>query len=128
MTENTTEVNLSPKAKKLLRSQSHEIEPVVWIGKEGMEKTIEEIKRQVKDKSLIKIKIRASALESADKAEMAEKIAKETGAEIISLVGNVITIFKPKEGWKKYGTRKIKQEKYIEEFEGLRSKKSLLRK
>ncbi|MBA2840558.1 RNA-binding protein [Methanococcus maripaludis] len=127
MTENT-EVKISSKAKKILRSQSHEIEPVVWVGKEGIEKTIEEIKRQIKDKSLIKIKVRKSALENGDKSEMAEKITKETGAEVISVVGNVITIFKPKEGWKKYSTKKTKKEKYVEEFEEMRSKKALLKR
>ncbi len=116
-----TEKRLSSKAKKMLRAQSHTITPVVWIGKEGVNKVILEIKRQIKDRGLIKVKIRKSALEHSDRKEIAEKIAIETNSEIVSLVGNVITLFKPREGWKKYTTKKPKKEKYIEEFEKFRS-------
>ncbi|MDK2790360.1 MAG: RNA-binding protein [Methanothermococcus sp.] len=125
MSEITKDKRVTSKAKKILRAKSHDIGPVVWVGKEGVDKVIAEVKRQLKDKSLIKIKIRKSALESEDKKEIAEKIARETNSEIISLVGNVITLFRPKEGWKSYSTRKIKKNKYIQEFEMFRSNRNL---
>ncbi len=113
-------IRLTSKAKKILRTQSHSITPVVWVGKEGVDKVILEAKRQIKDRGLIKIKIRNSALEQSSKKEIAEKIAKETNSEIVSLVGNVITLFKPREGWKRYLTKKPKKEKYVEQFEKFR--------
>ncbi|AEH06621.1 ribosome assembly RNA-binding protein YhbY [Methanothermococcus okinawensis] len=119
--KNSNEKRLTSKAKKMLRAQSHNITPVVWVGKEGVGKVIMEVKRQIKDRGLIKVKIRKGALEHSDKKEIAEKIAIETNSEIVSLVGNVITLFKPREGWKKYTTtKKPKKEKYIEEFEKFR--------
>ena len=118
--EKETEKRLTSKAKKMLRAQSHTITPVVWVGKEGVDKVILEVKRQIKDRGLIKVKIRKSALE-IDRKEIAEKIAAETNSEIVSLVGNVITLFKPREGWKRYTTKKPKKEKYIEEFEKFRA-------
>jgi RNA-binding protein len=118
--EGLKEIRLTSKAKKILRAQSHSITPVVWVGKEGVDKVILEVKRQIKDKGLIKVKIRTSALEHADRKEIAEKIATETNSEIVSLVGNVITLFKPREGWKRYMTKKPKKEKYVEQFEKFR--------
>ncbi|MBP2143792.1 RNA-binding protein [Methanococcus voltae] len=121
---------ITSKAKKILRSQSQAIEPVVWVGKEGVEKVIEEVRRQLKDKSLIKVKIRKSAIEGMEKDEIAKIITDSTDSEVVSIVGNVVTLFKPKEGWKKYTTCKPKTaktgDKYIEEFESLRSRKHLM--
>jgi RNA-binding protein len=119
-TNEIKEIRLNSKAKKMLRTQSHSITPVVWVGKEGVDKVILEVKRQIKDRGLIKVKIRTSALDKSNKKEIAEKIATETNAEIVSLVGNVITLFKPREGWKRYLTKKPKKEKYVEQFEKFR--------
>ncbi|UXM84582.1 ribosome assembly RNA-binding protein YhbY [Methanococcus aeolicus] len=113
------EKRLTSKAKKMLRAKSHSITPVVWVGKEGTDKVILEVKRQIKDRGLIKIKIRQGALDAEDKTDIAEKIANETNSEIVSLVGNVITLFKPREGWTRYNTTKPKKE-YIEQFEKFR--------
>ena len=120
-----TEKRLTSRAKKMLRAQSHTITPVVWVGKEGVDKVIMEVKRQIKDRGLIKVKIRKSALENSDRKEIAEKIATETNSEIVSLVGNVITLFKPREGWKRYTTKKPKKERYREEFEKFRAGRKL---
>ncbi|MFU8652824.1 ribosome assembly RNA-binding protein YhbY [Methanotorris formicicus] len=127
--ENQLSKRLTSKAKKMLRAKSHEIKPVVWIGKEGVDKVIEEVKRQLKDRGLIKVKIRKTVLIHVDKKEIAEKLAKETDSEIVSIVGHVITLFRPREGWKSYSSKKVKkekekEEKYITEFERLRKGKS----
>ena len=126
-TENTDSNNsqefkkrLTSRARKMLRAQSHTIAPVVWVGKEGVDKTIHEVKRQIKDRGLIKVKIKKGALENDTKENIAKKLSLETNSEIVSLVGNVITLFKPREGWKKYTTKKPKKTKYIEEFEKFR--------
>ncbi len=120
--KNIIEKRLNSKAKKILRGKSHEITPVVWVGKEGSDKVIDEVKRQIKDRGLIKIKIKPGALENEDKREIAEKIALATNSEIVSLVGNVITLFKPREGWSRYNTTKPKKE-YVEQFEKFRKDK-----
>jgi len=111
---------LTSKARKILRARSHLLSPVVWIGKEGVDKVINEVKRQIKDKGLIKVKIRRVALEKDTREDIARKLALETDAEIVSLVGNVITLFRPREGWKKYTSKKSKKSKYIKEFENLK--------
>lgn len=128
MEKELNNIRLSSKAKKMLRAKSHSITPVVWVGKEGVDKVILEVKRQIKDRGLIKVKIRTSALEKADRKEIAEKISTETNSEIVSLVGNVITLFKPREGWKRYMTKKPKKEKYIEQFEKFRANRLFKKK
>ncbi|HID47151.1 MAG TPA: ribosome assembly RNA-binding protein YhbY [Methanococcaceae archaeon] len=111
---------LTSKAKKILRTKSHSLSPVVWVGKEGVDKVIHEVKRQIKDKGLIKVKIRRTALEKNTRENIAKRLALEADAEVVSLVGNVITLFRPREGWKKYTTKKTKQSKYVKEFEKLK--------
>jgi len=111
---------LTSKARKILRAQSHSLSPVVWIGKEGVDKVINEVKRQIKDKGLIKVKIRRIALEKDTRENIARKLALETDAEVVSLVGNVITLFRPREGWKRYTSKKSEKSKYIKEFEKLK--------
>lgn len=111
---------LTSKAKKILRARSHSLSPVVWIGKEGVDKVINEVERQIKDKGLIKVKIRKVALEKDSRKNIAEKLASEIDAEVVSIVGNVITLFKPREGWKRYSTKKGEKPKYVKEFEKLK--------
>ena len=119
---------LTSKAKKVLRARSHSLSPVVWIGKGGVDKVINEVKRQIKDKGLIKVKIRRVALEKDSRENIAKRLAQEVDAEIVSLVGNVITLFRPREGWKRYTTKKPKKTKYIEEFEKFRFSRKPKRK
>ena len=111
---------LTSKAKKVLRARSHSLSPVVWIGKGGVDKVINEVKRQIKNKGLIKVKIRRVALEKDSRENIAKRLAQEVDAEIVSLVGNVITLFRPREGWKRYTTKKKEESKYIKEFEKLK--------
>ncbi|WP_423793168.1 ribosome assembly RNA-binding protein YhbY [Methanocaldococcus indicus] len=114
-------VRLTGKMKKVLRAKAHNLEPVVWIGKEGSSKVIKEVDRQLSAKGLIKVKIRKTALMYEDKKDIAEKLAKETDSEVVSLVGHVITLFRPREGWKKYLSKKPKtikkDEKIVKLFE-----------
>ncbi len=120
---NQNEINrtrLTSKAKKILRAQSHSITPVVWVGKEGVDKVIHEVDRQVKDRGLIKVRIKKGALENASREDIAKKLSTETNSEIVSVVGNVITLFKPREGWRKYLSKKPKKDRYVEDFEKFR--------
>ena len=118
---------LTGKMKRMLRAKAHHLEPVVWVGKEGSDKVIKEVDRQLKERGLIKVKVRKTALLYEDKYEIAEKLAKACDAEVVSVVGHVITLFRPREGWKKYLAKKPqkkvkKDEKIIELFEKFKKK------
>lgn len=71
------------------------LEPVLRIGKSGLtESVIEEIKKQLQKKKLIKIKILKSALEDKDKKELAKEIAQKTDSDLIHQVGFVIVLYR----------------------------------
>jgi len=78
---------LAEKAKKL--------EPILRIGKAGLnENVIEEIKRQLKENKLIKIKLLRAFIEGKDKKEIAKEIAVKTNSELINQVGFVVVLYK----------------------------------
>ncbi len=64
------------------------LEPVLQIGKSGIEAVVDELRSQLKDKKLIKVKFLRAALLDRDRHEMAEKLANLTGAELIEVRGN----------------------------------------
>ncbi len=81
------------KEKIQLRSKARLLEPILMIGKNGLSPgTIEEVKKQLKEKKLIKIKILKSALRNQDRKEFAKELAEKTSSEIIEQVGFVIVL------------------------------------
>ncbi|MBC8444065.1 YhbY family RNA-binding protein [Candidatus Woesearchaeota archaeon] len=80
---------------KELKSKSKLLKPMVWIGKNGFnEEVFKEIELQLNKKELVKIKLVKSFMEGKNKKEVAEDIALKTGAQIIELVGFMLTIYK----------------------------------
>ena len=78
-----------------LRSKAKLLEPVIRIGKNGLsEGAVEEIKKQLKKKKLIKIKILKSALISQNRKELAKELSEKTNSEIIEQVGLIIVLNK----------------------------------
>lgn len=80
---------------KELKSKAMVLQPTVQIGKNGLTDTvIEEIKRQLEDKKLIKIKFLKGALEAKDKKELAKEIVEKTNSKVVLFVGFSLTIYK----------------------------------
>ncbi len=87
---------------KRLRTQSKVLSPILQIGKNGLNDTnIDEIKKELQLRELIKIKMHQSALpENAtkiDRQEVAAKIASETGALLVDQIGFVIVLYKQRQ-------------------------------
>ncbi len=70
------------------RKSATAIEPALQIGKSGIEAVVDELRTQLKNKKLIKVKFLKTALYEGDKNEMAEKLANMTGSELIEVRGN----------------------------------------
>lgn len=78
-----------------LRGQAAKLEAVTHIGKNGITPTlVEEIKRQLKDNKLIKVKLLKSAVEEMPREEIAKALAEQAGAELIEVKGNTVVLFK----------------------------------
>jgi len=78
-----------------LRGQAAKIEASTHIGKNGVTPSlIEEIKRQLKDNKLIKVKLLKSAVEAMPREEIAKDLAEKTRSELIEVKGNTVVLFK----------------------------------
>jgi len=78
-----------------LRGQAARLEATTHVGKNGVTPSlIEEIKRQLKDNKLVKVKLLKSAVEAMPREEIAGALARQTGAELIEVKGNTVVLFK----------------------------------
>jgi RNA-binding protein len=84
-------MTLTGKQKAKLKGQAHGIKPVIQVGKAGVEEAqINSIKRALHEHELIKIKF----LDYKDhKEEISANIARETGAEIVEIIGNILVLY-----------------------------------
>lgn len=80
---------------KRLRAISKQLEPTVFIARgEVSHGVIEEIKKQLKTKKIIKIKVKKDFFEGKDRSEAAEALANEANALLVDRVGFTITLSK----------------------------------
>jgi RNA-binding protein len=80
------------KAKAIVES------PSVWIGKSGITRSVvEEIKRQLKRKDVVKVKLLKPFVKAEGKKEAAEKLAKMTNSRVVQKVGFVVVLSKKKQ-------------------------------
>ncbi len=87
-----------PRGKVLrkLRAEYYDTDVTVWIGKRGLtEKVIEEIKRQLENKKVIKIRVLKNAIVGKSRKEGLIEIAKklvEKGLYVIDIRGYTILV------------------------------------
>lgn len=78
---------------KELRGKAQRLDPIVRIGKSGLTGTVvEEIKKLLKKRKLIKIKILPSALDSAGKEEIVSRLVLESGGELVHKIGFTVVL------------------------------------
>jgi len=78
-----------------LKAKAMALEPIVRIGKAGLtESVLNEIKKQLEQKGLIKVKALKSFAKGRDKKSVAEEIAKKTGSILVHRVGFVVVLAK----------------------------------
>jgi RNA-binding protein len=78
-----------------LRGQAQHLDAIIQVGKSGLTPSaIEEIKRQLKDYKLIKVRLLKSAIEESPREELGKKLAAETGSELIEVKGHTVVLYK----------------------------------
>jgi RNA-binding protein len=78
-----------------LRGRAANMEAATHVGKNGLTPAlVEEIRRQLKDNKLIKVKLLKSAVEAMPREELARELAQKTRAELIEVKGNTVVLFK----------------------------------
>lgn len=84
---------LTGKQKRFLRSEAHHLAPIFQVGKSGVnEQMIKQIQEALEVRELVKISILQNCEE--DKHEVAEELAKQTGAELVQLIGLTVVLYK----------------------------------
>jgi Predicted RNA-binding protein containing KH domain, possibly ribosomal protein len=78
-------------AKKELMRRANELSPTVHVGKDGLDDgVLDEIKMQLKNARLIKIKVLSNS--DGDAKELATKIAESTNSVAVDVRGSVIVL------------------------------------
>ena len=84
--------NLSSSQRSYLRSQSHHLEPVVIIGKNGIpDGTFETIRIALDARELIKIKFREY---KDQKQSLSHQIAESTDSDVVGMIGHTVILFR----------------------------------
>ena len=86
-------MNLSESQKKFLRGMGHPLKPILSIGNAGLsDAVVKEFDSSIAHHELIKVRVRAGDRESRD--AMISALCTETGAELVTRIGNVALIYR----------------------------------
>lgn len=78
-----------------LKSEAHQISPILNIGKNGVtDALIEELNKQIKANRLVKIRILKSAEEEKDVKAIADEIAEATRSTLIEVRGRTVVLYR----------------------------------
>lgn len=70
------------------RAEATFLDATLHVGKSGMEPVVEELKNQLKNKKMVKVKFLKTSFIETGKKELAEKLADLTGSELVEVRGN----------------------------------------
>ena len=86
---------LTGKQRHYLRGLAHALDPVVHLGKRGLDDSvIAAIDRALLDHELIKVKVGEGA--ALDRHEAADAVAAKTKSEVAQVLGNIVVLYKPR--------------------------------
>lgn len=87
-------MELRGKQKRFLRSKAHHLQPIFQIGKGGVsEAMITQIEEALEKRELIKVSLLQNTDEIA--SDVASLLEKETGCQVVQVIGRVLVLFKP---------------------------------
>lgn len=83
---------LTGSQRKWLRGQAHGLKPVVQLGKQGLsEGVIQQVDAALDDHELIKVQ---AVGDKEEKQEIGSRLAAELGAEVVGLIGHILTLYR----------------------------------
>lgn len=86
-------MKLTSKQRAFLKKKAHTLDALFRIGKEGYSETLANaILDSLNNRELIKVKILQNS--EAEKKEIADKLQKNIGVEIVGIIGRTIIIYK----------------------------------
>ena len=95
---------MKSKERNYLRKEASKMAAILHVGKDGLsENTVIQADDALKARELIKGKILQNSLE--DVREVAEFIAEQTGAEVITTIGNTFVLYRRNPDKDRYGVQ-----------------------
>ena len=86
-------MTLTAKQRQFLKGLAHPLAPVVRVGRGRLTPAIvEETKRSLEAHELIKVRIDGD--DAAERREIAERLAAESGAELAATIGKTATLYR----------------------------------
>lgn len=84
---------LTGKQKRFLRSKAHHLNPIFQVGKGGVNQNMsKQVAEALEARELLKVSILQNCED--DKQEVADALAKTTGAEVVQVIGHTIVLYK----------------------------------
>lgn len=84
---------LTGKQKRYLRAEANQLKAIFQVGKDGVNKNmVKQINEALEKRELIKISVLQNCLD--DKHDVAEKLAAESEAYVVQIIGNNIILYK----------------------------------
>lgn len=86
-------MSLTSKKRAFLKKKAHNLDPIFRIGKDGFSDTLAQgILDALEPRELIKVKILQNS--EVEKQEVAYQIAEKIDAEVVSIIGRTIVLYK----------------------------------
>ncbi|MCL2789267.1 MAG: ribosome assembly RNA-binding protein YhbY [Desulfobulbus sp.] len=87
-------VILTSQEKKALRSLGHHLEPMVYVGKEGMSPALlNSLQAALTAHELIKIKIGQNC--PVERNQAGQELTRRTGAALVQVIGRMLLLYRP---------------------------------
>lgn len=91
---NEATVELTNSQKKTLRGLGHHLEPVVYVGKEGLSSPLlKSMEAALNAHELIKIKLGQNC--PLERNLAGEELTKKTGAILVQIIGRMLLLYRP---------------------------------
>jgi RNA-binding protein len=89
-------MQLTKAQRKYLRRLANPLKPTVMLGRQGLtEQLLSKISQELDAHELIKLRL----LEHKEqKEQLAQTVVDETGAALVGIIGNVVTLYRPNPG------------------------------
>ncbi|HEV8359172.1 MAG TPA: YhbY family RNA-binding protein [Candidatus Thermoplasmatota archaeon] len=84
-------------AKRKLRARAQQLGVGATIGKDGLtEGALEEVRRQLEEQRLLKVRLLASAREGQTREDLARELAEGCAADLVEVRGNTVVLWRGK--------------------------------
>jgi len=88
-------MEMSPKQLRWLRSEAHDLEATVHLGKNGLtEPVVQELDEQLELRNLVKVRMLDAARGEKGRKELAAELAARVGAALVEVKGNTVVLYR----------------------------------